>query len=381
MKESHYFVTADRGDSSNELPGAMKNVLTKIRNAVAASKTPHGYRNAIALSNAASDDGKIKIVHFGDFPLHKDGPHSVTKEQGEEMVANAKAQTLDLLVDYGHKSAWESASPAAGWIKKESLEVRDDGVYSDPPDFTPKAKQMVRDKELQGLSAFYFIEYFDAYNKNQGARLWHIALTNVPYMETDVDHIPNFANSHHILGDEPMKFSNDFLKNLGYTDEEITAGNITDEDVEAKMNARLAATADPPETPTADTPEEPAADTAAANAQADGDPLAASPAFQKLTTAVEGLVTKDTQRHEAEIEAVVNSAVDERRILPRDKDAYLAMAKADPEGTKVKLNAMPKNSVLPTPVTVAVGVDGEAPQLTAKESFVAFANTQNLVNG
>ena len=336
------------------------------------------FHNAIDITNAVGDDGKIKIVHIGEFPNHKDGPHTVTREHCEQMAENIRNRTLNFLTDYGHESLWNTRADAAGWCDKDSVEVRDDGLYIKAPDWTPKAAQKITDKELLGLSSAYLLEYFDQYSNSLGAKCFSMGLTNTPYFETEVDHVPDFVNSQ-TLEDHPMAFQKETLIKLGFSEDEIQAG-LTDEQIEAKVNSKISTdqTEQTEDTAAAEQPGTPSTESAP---QSTEDPVANSQVVQELMTKVDQILDDGKKAHEAAINSMAENAVNERRILPVAKDQWIDLLNLDFEKYSAKLNAIPKNSVMPRPVEVNAGGNDSQDKPDRKADFVAFANARNVELG
>ena len=174
----------------------INSAISKISQAIRGNPKAMEFEHIVAL-NALTDavDKKFLAVAVGEFPNHKDGAHAVTREHCEAMAALIVAGKLPVLVDYGHDSLWNPSAIAAGWIDKESAEVRDDGLYLAAPKWTPKAGEHIEAGEYLALSSAYVLNGVDKYGKLIPAKLRSIALTNVPYMETEVDHIPQISNA------------------------------------------------------------------------------------------------------------------------------------------------------------------------------------------
>ena len=71
------------------------------------------------------------------------------KIDGEKLVANIKANELDIPLDANH-----DFDRALGWFSYESFEVRDDGIYA-ALEFTPKGVEANNAKEYRYLSPVY----------------------------------------------------------------------------------------------------------------------------------------------------------------------------------------------------------------------------------
>jgi ATP-dependent protease ClpP protease subunit len=87
-----------------------------------------------------------------------------------------------------------------------------------------------------------------------------------------------------------------------------------------------------------------------------------SESVKALTTQVTELMNKTK---DAEVIGLVDAAINDCKILPKDRDIYITAAKADFAGTKAKLDACAKNSVKPGTVTVNKETGEEKPQTSA----------------
>jgi phage I-like protein len=323
--------------------------ITKIKQALHVAPRPFEHEHIVAL-NAAGEDGgdkKFLAVAIGEFPNHKDGAHAVTREHCAAMAALIVAGKLPVLVDYGHESRWNAAAIAAGWINKDSAEVRDDGLYLARPDWTEKADAHIKAGEYLALSSSYLLNGVDKYGKLIPAKLLSIALTNVPYMETEVDHIPQISNS---------QIQEDF--EMTWTDQERQAliakySLAANADETAIKTAILNAAAEPADPPEKDPPE-PKPETTAANAEVEALKIS----IADLTKAVTGLTAANAATQKARIETLVDKAISEKRILPKQRDTYLAAANADFAKTQAELASIPANAVIPA-LDVQAGKDGK----------------------
>lgn len=292
-------------------------------------KLPKGYYlNSIPIG-APGEDGFLKLVPVGYFPNHPDGAHEVTAANIREMFGNFMKSTKTLLFDYEHRSLYGDTK-AAGW--SELLEARGDGLYVKSPDWTPVAAEMVKTKTYRFFSPAYQLAAKDVNGKSIGARIDHIALTNRPVFETEID----------------------FIRNTKTEESEM----FTKEDLPAlRVKYGLPETADEAAIKEAILNGKPAAAAPAAGVKTDplagDDPIANSATGKALisglaavTTAVNGLIASSLQATDAALEAMVDKAVTEKRILPREKGVYLNSAKADPDGTRKALDAIKPGAVL-----------------------------------
>lgn len=327
----------------------INSAISKISQAIRGNPKAMEFEHIVAL-NALTDavDKKFLAVAVGEFPNHKDGAHAVTREHCEAMAALIVAGKLPVLVDYGHDSLWNPSAIAAGWIDKESAEVRDDGLYLAAPKWTPKAGEHIEAGEYLALSSAYVLNGVDKYGKLIPAKLRSIALTNVPYMETEVDHIPQISNA---------QIQEDF--EMTWTDQERQAliakyrlaANADEAAIKtAIINANAEPLADPP------APDPPAPDPATETANADVEGLKKS--IADLTQAVGALTAANAAGQKARAEGLVDKAIAEKRILPKQRDTYVAAANADFGKTQTELASIPANAVIQA-LDVQTGKNGQ----------------------
>lgn len=293
-------------------------------------KLPKGfYLNSIPIG-APGEDGFQKMVPVGYFPNHPDGAHEITATSIQEMFDNFTNSTKTLLFDFEHRSLYGDTK-AAGW--SDVLQARKDGLYVKNPDWTPPAAEMIKNREYRFFSPAYQLAAKDLNGRSIGARLDHVALTNRPVFETEIDTIRNTKT------EESEMFTKEDLPALRVKyglPETATEAEIKD----AILNGKPAAAAPAAGTEKTDPPagDDPVANSATGKALISG--LAA------VTTAVNGLVASSKQATDTAIEAMVDKAITEKRILPRDKAIYLNSAKADPDGTRKALDAIKPGAVL-----------------------------------
>jgi len=289
------------------------------------------YLNSVEIVNADNNpDLMIKIVPVGYFPEHPNGAHEITKEHIREMVNNLQSQGTDLLFDYGHESIWWAGAPAAGWSPKDSAEARDDGLYIRYPEFTPKASEKVNDREFRYFSPVYRINAKDKSGREIGAELVSVALTNIPYMDKEIDSIKNSNQKENKMDGKELR------QKLGLTED------ASDEVVNSKIDELAKLNSQPPETP----PVKPEPE------------VEKSESDDKVNSRIEALEIKLKEREEADKEIrvanLINSAISDFKILPAQKEIWENSAKLDYDGTKARLDSIAANAVKPAGVTVPI---------------------------
>lgn len=320
--------------------------------------------------NAEKSDEKICIVPVGEFPEHPDGPHIINKEHLEQMLKNQKT---DVMIDMGHEAIWSPSAPAFGWIAQNSLEVRDDGLYGDYPEFTPDADQLVQDRKYRFLSPAYTLMNRDKQGKQIGAKLYPIALTNRPYMDEEISHL---RNSQPNQPENTMSFTDEQKEKMGLTKDatDAEAQKKFDELIEAGKGA-------------------PAADGGGSESEGNGSESGdgtseGEGAAAKENSAVEKrLDALEKEREEAKknaAESMVDAAISQFKIVPAQKQMWLNSATLDYEGTKKQLDEIKVNSVKPqaTPVPGGDDKDDEVKKNSVQSAAEYFksAGRQPLIN-
>ncbi len=300
------------------------------------------FRNAVSLQTGEQAPEWIRIVPIGLFPTHHDGPHEITADHVGEMFANFERTSTDVLVDLEHGSLW-GESRAAGW--SDAVEVRGDGLYMRFPEWTPYGDTFVAAREYRYLSPVYQLTSVGKDGSERGARLISVGLTNSPYMdEGEVDPIRNSNPTGDPAEDSnpPTTMSKTLrdrlIKQYGL------AADSTDEQIEAAVETAQAEA------------DAKAAEAEKAEADAKAKEAEEAKAAETLQQRVDRLEKEAQDREaattEAQVETLVNSAVQRGAILPADKDLYLNSARHDFGGTKAKLDAKLDNAALPGRVRV-----------------------------
>ena len=293
------------------------------------------YKNSILLNMDRNGNGKIKIVPIGDFPFHPDGPHKVTRKDVEDMVSNSKT---DIMVDVGHEAIWNPAAEAAGWIPFQSLEVRNDGLYSDYPQFTPDFDEKISQRKYRFLSPAYILQSRDKHGNQIGARLLPISLVNTPYMDEEISHLRNTKR----YKEKAMEYTSELKKKLGLSED------ATPEQVDARLDEAVKSLLEKDVDPSP-----------GSNEDNHNEPAAAEPALNSEVEArLAELEKRNAQSFEEKCIALVDGAIAIGKLLPADKDVWLNSAKADFNSTKAKLDSRKPNSAMPQ----SVGVNGVGPK-------------------
>jgi len=342
-------------------------------------KLPKGcFVNAVEIAEPV--DGYLKIVPLGEFPEHPDGPHTITSKEIEEMFANFMRGTRSVLVDYEHNSLWGDTR-AAGWSGE--LQVRNDGLYWKAPEFTPDASDAIKNQVYRFFSPAYFLNAKGKRGSRIGAVLDSVALTNRPYMDTEIDHIRNSSSEEDLdmfTPEEKKKLIAKYKLAEDASDEDIknailSDSNDTDNDTDDSS-------VDDTNTNDADNQNDD-------EQNADSDDPAANSAFAKqitktvgdLTKVVEGLVQNNAAIQAKNTDAMIQRWLKEFRILPADEKTIRNSLKADYQGTVDEIEARPIGSRKPGSVKInSQAVNMDKSELNDKQKFVAFANSQPVLN-
>ncbi len=274
------------------------------------------------------EDGFVKIVPIGKFPVHPNGPHEIIPRHIREMEQNFKNSGVDLLFDFDHESLWGNTK-AAGWSSE--VQAREDGLYVKYPEFTPAAQQAIQNREYRYFSPVYRLQSLNKAGEEVGAKLISVALTNTPYMDNEIDAIGNSENLN--LGDKQM-LNKEALALLGL------AEDATPEQVQQAI----------------------AAQTEKINSlQSEIDQLKQNSEQQK--TALEDRLKNIEQivnsQREKDAEQLIEQAINDGKILPADKAIWINAAKADYDATAQQLSERKKNSAMPHTMPMLQDKDGQ----------------------
>ena len=144
-----------------------------------------------ALKNNTLDKW-IKIGLFGKWKGHQNGTFELNATLFEQIVANFKSSTIDIVVDYEHATLSEPKAIASGWISKEPLHLKfEKEALWVKIDWTAQAKKHIENREYRYLSPVFVFETVDRQtSENIGATLHSVALTNTPFLE-ELDAVAN----------------------------------------------------------------------------------------------------------------------------------------------------------------------------------------------
>lgn len=325
---------------------------TKQTSNVDRRKLPEGVKACSVIIRNQEHGEKVKYVPIGVFPVHPDGAHELTQEKLQEMVDNLES---DVMVDLGHEALWHPGAPAYGWIMKDSLEVREDGLYGDYPEFTPDAEELVQNRKYRFLSPAYELETQDKQGRDRGARLWPISLTNTPYFDAEIDALRNSQTK-----EEPeMKYTKEFKEELGLKED------ATDDEVKAKLDKINGIVEDAikvkDEDPDKEKDDDKDKDNDPENTEeTDEATVAANSALLKRLEALEQREKEqEEQQKKNAAEQLVEQAVAQWKIRPAQKQVYLNSALHDYDATKKELDGIKPGAAKPGGVHVNSQTEAE----------------------
>lgn len=298
---------------------------------------------------------EFRIWGYGEVRCQWEGePVTVfqfTPEDAQEVVRRAaNSQTRgELHIDYQHRTDLpvdNSPAVAAGWF---NLEAREDGLYAVNVRWTPRAAQMLIDREFRYHSPVFWDE------KGHIRQLDKLSLTNEP---ATIDQAPLMASAS--AGSGGSMNREKLIALLGLP------SDATDEQIESALNAMR----------------EQAGQAQAAQAllasagitarigtdEARGQAMALA-ANAQLASRVAQLERENAElkagRTAQDAEAVVEQALQQGKILAHQRAFWLDKAKADLAGVKAYFaSAAP---VVPTAPVKPEGDHAPADHLTAEE--------------
>jgi phage I-like protein len=169
---------------SESTPGEQDSVRAE---ACQVAMTDQGPRLAMRLSGAAGLV-RLPLAILGRW-VKGGQKFAVTRQTMSDIVANFRRRKADTVIDYEHASEFPEAAqgqpiPAAGWLKEIDDGPGADGVLYGLAEFTPRAQELVRNREIKYVSPVIDWGARDKVTgEAQGATLTSLALTNRPFLE------------------------------------------------------------------------------------------------------------------------------------------------------------------------------------------------------
>lgn len=292
---------------------------------------------------------EIQMLPYGVFNTPKYGKLIVDDESVTSVMGMAMGQTNDMVIDYEHQSFAEPpiAAPAAGWVKiKNLINKGKQGIWA-IVDWTPKAKELIANKEYRYFSPV-------TWTRNSDGKVLGLmggGLTNLP----NIDGMVPLTNKSLQAG-KPASLQADLTSHKeGQSMKALAAllglpETATEEEIAAAIK-KLIETASGGGAAVATNKAVVTALGLAETAQESeitGTIMAmkaGSTQHADLLVQVNSLKTRLAARDEADIEVLVNSAIagdgKGAKLLPAQKEWAMGYAKRDLDGFKVFLNKAP----------------------------------------
>lgn len=310
-------------------------IFGKSRTILNNRKFPRDMRAAsVEISEMQTDGEWQKIVPFGEFPTHHQGGFKVTNADGQDMERNFKAGAGKVLIDYEHNSLFGDTR-AAGWGHDVQWRA-DDGLYWKAPQFVPNAEKAISDGEYSYYSPVIQFKAKNNSGKKIGTVLHSVALTNLPFFQTEIDAIRNSQTE-----DNEMKFTDEQLAQLRKNHN--LPEDATEEDVQtAILNSKPVDSEEPDNNEPdgddvdGDEPEDDGAEARQNSALMDE--------LKKINSRLDKIEDNDTRSN---AEKLVDDAIGAKKITPAQRAVYVNSALQDYDGTKKVLDALKANSALP----------------------------------
>jgi phage I-like protein len=236
--------------------------------------------NNLIINAEQKDLTRVCIAKIGEWKGHPMGDYKLTDRDLEEIIANFDKEGRPLLFDYDHESLW-GKSAAAGWGSK--LEIENGMIYC-TVEWTPGVEDQIKNKVYRYFSNVLWFNYFDPNNAElSGTYLGSVALTNTPFQK-DLPPIKNSFKGGN-MNEEILK-----VLNVKTDAEAITA--ITNMQTQIAVNKAT---------------------------------------VTRLETEVETLKTENAAFKESEITSDVDNAINSGKLLPKFKNAALAIRRQSKE--------------------------------------------------
>ncbi len=137
---------------------------------------------------------EIHVAPLGKYKGHPQGEFEVTPADIETMIRNFKSLKNDVVIDYEHQTLNSSdngrPAPAAGWVK--DMQARDNGLWGTTLEWTKNAQDAIANKEYKYLSPVFMLHAPDPKTgKDMGFYLHSVALTNTPFFRGDLEALWN----------------------------------------------------------------------------------------------------------------------------------------------------------------------------------------------
>lgn len=291
----------------------------------------------MVMLNTIDLDGKvpseIQMLPYGVFNTPKYGRLVVDDESLASVMARAAEHKNDMVIDYEHQTFSDPpiAAPAAGWVKIRNLINKGkEGIWA-VVDWTPKAKEMIANREYRYFSPVTWTR------KNDGKVLGLMGggLTNIP----NIDGMVPLTNKADAGKQQTHKEGTDMKQIAALLGLPETA---TEEEIVAALQKLIESMNSAVATNKAVTAALALAE-GAKDSEITGTIMAMKQSHSQhgtLAQQVAALTAKNAQRDAEELVANAMKPDDKGlvKVLPAQKDWALDYAKKDPEGFKVYVN-------------------------------------------
>lgn len=346
---------------------------------------------------------RVQLMQAGKFSHPRFGKFEITQQDLEGFAASIRDQVAAdgnsaASIDYDHAFAERGDSRAAGWITPNTVEVQDGALFA-TVEWTATAAAAIRDREYRFISPeFSFVARDRATGEKTRRPTFHAAtLTNRPFLRDMQPVTLSERGLADLLSSRPLSLTADetarveaqygdattlLLRCASADDPELAREAtelITNSLKEISMPFDLKAVAGALQlSDDADEATVLAAIKANADKAAKTDDLEAKVAdLEKQAVPADTLATLTASAakgeeaakrlHEMERDTLLASAVDQGKILPVQKDAFVAMFDANPQHVRDLLEATPAKSYAakgngnsaPDGVVVAASTRGE----------------------
>lgn len=274
---------------------------------------------------------EIQVIPAGFHQTPK-GDFLCDEEAAALVLAAFDGQRNDMVADYEHQTLEEPPvqAPAAGWIKR-LINRGPQGIWA-VVEWTDRARQFIANREYRYISPVFLKRRSD----NKVVRLINIGLTNQPNIDGMVPLINKQAAPAAAAIEKEEGCMKELWKLLGLPE------TATEADAVAAVNKLMAGQQVAANKEVLDAL---GLAEGAAEAEVTGTIMAMKQShdgIEALTTQLGRLTEQLRKRDADDIEAVVNSAVEDGKITPAQKDWALDYAKRDAEGFKVFVAKAPR---------------------------------------
>ena len=251
--------------------------------------------NSIGVENGLTGiPNKIKILPVGMVESQK-GDFFVDKESFLLMKEDMQNHGVDVVIDYEHQTLKDCQAPASGWVK--DLTYTPDAIVA-KVEWTPKAKQYLKDKEYRYLSPVIMTRKGD----KKAVKLHSLALTNTPAIN----------NMFPIINRAPLPDEEDDNNLIDGSEDRKDKKNVKRGILDMRKIIELLKISE-------DATEE-----------------------QVMNELIKRLTAGEVQGHKLEIETILDKGLRSGKILPYQMEDMRILAESNLEGFKAFINKAPQ---------------------------------------